>query len=312
MLLVQDTNEILFVFYTEYHYKLEVFESKIHQLIEHTNMYLETDKKVIFGIGKPNVGLKSIKKSYETAREIMLYGLLNKQTSIINYSDTLNKKAFSISLDQYEEELVINITSGNLKEVNKILDNLMAHIFQETDITMDSIRFFLANLCHILLKVDTDLTDEIQRFLIKINNLYYFLSFDTIDHVVQIIGNLFHYTTKKYMKKKNKKNTIIYEIIAFINKNYANDIGLSQISELYHMNASYISNLFKKETGENMNQYITKVRITHAQKMLVNSDVNIKELAYLVGYSDYTYFYKVFKKITGVTPRQYYIKNKKD
>ncbi|WP_105619450.1 response regulator [Vallitalea okinawensis] len=305
VLLIQDTNETLFIFYTEHDLKLKVFESRIYDTIERVIENNSTSHRIIFGIGQPCMGIEGIKESYKTARENMLYALLDKSITIVLNSEIVNKQSFNIPLDQYEDELLIHMTSGNVNDVKSILEKIIKRVFETKDIRMDSIRLFLTNLCHIILRVDSGLSEEIQDFLVKINNLYYFLSFEHMEMVTQMLMNLFYYTTKKYMKKNNKKDAVIDDIKEFIHKNYSNDIGLSQISELYHMNASYLSNLFKKETGENINQYITKIRIENAKKMLTAPSVNIKELAYLVGYSDYTYFYKVFKKVTGKTPKQY-------
>lgn len=71
------------------------------------------------------------------------------------------------------------------------------------------------------------------------------------------------------------------------------------------MESSYFSRLFKQETGKNLMMYIAEKRIEKAIEYMKDENVNLTEIAFLIGYDDYTYFNKVFKKITGKSPRDY-------
>ena len=68
---------------------------------------------------------------------------------------------------------------------------------------------------------------------------------------------------------------------------------------------SYLSQAFKKETGETFTRYLTALRINKAKEILNSSDDTIEMVANKVGYSDYFYFMKIFKKVTGKTPNQF-------
>ena len=69
--------------------------------------------------------------------------------------------------------------------------------------------------------------------------------------------------------------------------------------------AAHLSHLFKLETGYNFKQYLTRMRIGEAQKLLDESDIRISEIAGKVGYEDPAYFSKSFFRETGMTPREY-------
>ena len=71
------------------------------------------------------------------------------------------------------------------------------------------------------------------------------------------------------------------------------------------MEHSYFSRMFKKETNETLMMYISKTRIDKAKRYMEQKDSNLTEIAFMVGYDDYTYFNKVFRKITGISPRDY-------
>lgn len=83
------------------------------------------------------------------------------------------------------------------------------------------------------------------------------------------------------------------------------DLSVQQLADKVHLTAAYLSNLFKKETGVTVGQYIVKVRIEHAMILLQSESHHLNEIASLVGYSDAGYFTKIFKKNMNMTPSQY-------
>ena len=97
----------------------------------------------------------------------------------------------------------------------------------------------------------------------------------------------------------------VKEAVAYVNENYFEELTLSGLADKYAVESSYFSKLFKQETGENLMLYIAGKRIEKAKELMKREDINIAEVAFMVGYDDYTYFSKVFKKHTGVSPREY-------
>ncbi len=97
----------------------------------------------------------------------------------------------------------------------------------------------------------------------------------------------------------------VKEAVAYINENYFEELTLSGLADKYAVESSYFSRLFKQETGENLMLYIAGKRMEKAKELMQREDINIAEVAFMVGYDDYTYFSKVFKKHTGVSPREY-------
>ena len=87
---------------------------------------------------------------------------------------------------------------------------------------------------------------------------------------------------------------------------YANqDLSLQTLSGKMHVNAVYLGRIFKKETGSSFNDYLNNVRIEKAKELLTTTNYKGNELYEKVGFSNYNYFYIVFKKITGVKPTEY-------
>ncbi|MBQ6319363.1 MAG: response regulator [Lachnospiraceae bacterium] len=97
----------------------------------------------------------------------------------------------------------------------------------------------------------------------------------------------------------------VHRMIAYINENYAEELSLSELSDQYNIESTYLSRLFKKETGETLTAYITERRIEQAIKLMAEAAYSINDIATLVGYDDYNYFNRVFKKHTGYSPSEY-------
>lgn len=114
------------------------------------------------------------------------------------------------------------------------------------------------------------------------------------------------YTERMY-KLKNK---IIYSksIIKCINYIYAHlhtKIELYELADLVHLSPTYLSKLFKKETGTTITNYISNSKIETAKNMLSYSEYSISEIALILAYPSQSYFTEIFRKATGTTPRKY-------
>lgn len=100
-------------------------------------------------------------------------------------------------------------------------------------------------------------------------------------------------------------NTNVQQVIQIIMEDYDKELSLKSISQQLHINAMYLGQLFKKETGKSFSNYLNTYRITKAQELLVSTDLNIAEISEAVGYSSSGYFYKNFKLISGESPKEF-------
>ena len=97
----------------------------------------------------------------------------------------------------------------------------------------------------------------------------------------------------------------ITEAVKHINDYYADDITLASTAQALGINPSYLSRSFKASMNCNFSDYLTNVRINHAVNLLLNSDKNITEIAFEVGYNSSNHFCKAFKKVMGISPLRY-------
>ena len=102
-----------------------------------------------------------------------------------------------------------------------------------------------------------------------------------------------------------KMDSLCLEIEEYINNHYSEDLSLESIAEKFYISTFHLSHLFKKETGYNFKQYLMRMRIGEAQRILLHTDKRVADIAEMVGYEDASYFSRAFMKETGMTPREY-------
>lgn len=100
----------------------------------------------------------------------------------------------------------------------------------------------------------------------------------------------------------NEKSVIVSTLITFLNENYMRPVSLDTISKSIYLSPTYISKVFKEETGETPINYLIKLRLSKAREMLQDGRHSIKSVARSVGYEDAYYFSKLYKKYNRVSP----------
>ncbi|SHE09728.1 Arabinose operon regulatory protein [Chlamydia abortus] len=110
---------------------------------------------------------------------------------------------------------------------------------------------------------------------------------------------------EQWRESRNHDNLML-RIKAFTHEHYSNpDLCLTYLGCQFDLNAKYISQMFKDKLGINFLDYLSAVRIGHAEKLLTETDKPIQEIGAMVGYTNARSFLRVFKKVTGVTPGEY-------
>ena len=105
---------------------------------------------------------------------------------------------------------------------------------------------------------------------------------------------------------KNNNTYIIERVKTYIHKNYKEKITLQDIAKSVYLHPAYVSDLFKKTTGQNISDYIQNIRIKQAKKLIKDTpQYKIYKIAEQVGFVNEKYFSKVFKEIEGITPNEY-------
>ncbi|MNI53787.1 Bifunctional transcriptional activator/DNA repair enzyme AdaA [compost metagenome] len=98
---------------------------------------------------------------------------------------------------------------------------------------------------------------------------------------------------------------LVQDIREYLDRNYAKDMTLQHIAERFFISRENVSRKFKQISGGNLSDYLTGLRVDKAKTLLRETELRLSQISELVGYEDEKYFSRVFKKATGLTPREY-------
>lgn len=117
---------------------------------------------------------------------------------------------------------------------------------------------------------------------------------------------IYDYTSRmQKIKKQIGLSKVVIKTSDYIYNHLNEKITLDELSRNADVNKSYLCELFKKETGQTINNYILKLKIETAQKMLMDSNFSTIEISNYFSFSSHSHFISTFKKITGMTPNQF-------
>lgn len=122
----------------------------------------------------------------------------------------------------------------------------------------------------------------------------------------RIFETLSTYLADSFEEYENHNSSqLVLKIMRYLEENYAQNITLSSLGEMFYSNSSYISRVFKQKTGKNYSDYLLDIRIEQAKKLLVSTAFSIGRISDMVGFDNTKYFSRIFKEKTGVQPIAY-------
>ncbi|ADL04996.1 response regulator transcription factor [Lacrimispora saccharolytica] len=110
----------------------------------------------------------------------------------------------------------------------------------------------------------------------------------------------------------NRLSVMTSMVEEYIRINFMNDLSMSETARAVGYSEPYFCRMFKLQFGQSFTSYLAEYRVREAKKLLVQPNVNVKEVGVRVGYADSNYFTKVFKRLEGVNPSEYRIARLKD
>lgn len=102
-----------------------------------------------------------------------------------------------------------------------------------------------------------------------------------------------------------ESDKMIDNVVSDIRAHYTEDISLTSLAAKYNISMGHLSKIIKEHLNVNFSDYIASLRMQRAKELLSDERLSIQEIAEIVGYEDYFYFTKVFKKVEGISPSKY-------
>ncbi|MFV0342417.1 MAG: response regulator [Anaerocolumna sp.] len=206
--------------------------------------------------------------------------------------------------------LIVRLTKlldeGQLTEFQNVIHQI-PEIFKKNQYSVESLCFVWNR---ILMHIELLYPEKFAKSELELLEWYQLdMEFEDIESMFLLLKRESNYiygtTVIDTRSGENEDSTNFSKILWYVNQHYKEQIKLKDISQKYYINKNYACYLFKRNTGMSYSDYLNKIRMEHAKKLLVTTDQTIFEISELVGYIDYSYFSKAFKKKYGVTPTQY-------
>lgn len=140
-----------------------------------------------------------------------------------------------------------------------------------------------------------------------INNIKQLKQHDVADRIemrginIVLFSRFMHDVKEKQLMDDER----VARILDYIHQHIYEDINLNQLTDISFLSRGYMTVLFTSKVGMSPQQYINKLKIERAQLLLLTDNRPVKAIAYELSFTDHSYFVRLFKKFTGLTPLQY-------
>lgn len=196
-----------------------------------------------------------------------------------------------------KEMLRLYCSAGDSTKVKEMFHGIVSE-------SLEDVQFFneMQKFLKWMLSFEKADFNRIREVMERIGQQKKALYYVTIGEIVEQVDEVIDALCAESGKSEGSKKELVSRVKEMVKKNYQSDISLSMIARLFYVSPAYLSRTFKQETGENLNHYITDIRMKNARELLENTDKKVVEVAEMVGYPDVVYFTKSYKKYFGYTP----------
>ncbi len=226
-------------------------------------------------------------------------------SEILKRENGIDNGVFAIK-KELEENLSMSIKKGLFNEAHSIIKNII-YLLEEEHINDTRLNYYLQKMLSVISSAAVeigadpgiiyDLKYTIKEKIIDLKNKannYSFINSMFSDYLILIDKNI---------NKHN--NEYVKKTIKYLQDNYRQKLSLSELAEEINLSCSYLSKLFKKEVNKTITEFLTEIRLEEAKNYLIDSNLPLKNISERVGFTEVSYFNKVFKKYEGLPPGKY-------
>jgi AraC-like DNA-binding protein/ligand-binding sensor protein len=206
-----------------------------------------------------------------------------------------------------ERNLLVSVMDSDRLKAQKLLNELLGHIFFESGGDFSRIKTRVFEFVAMLSRtaVDAGASQEYtfqlsHGFFMKLQNI---TNIDNLCFSLTKITNQFIDCVFTFSDVKNVN--VMHKALQYMRQNYAGKISLSVVAQKVDLSPSYFSKVFKSEMGCNFNTYVNIYRIEKSIMLLRYGNLTLAKIASAVGFEDQSYFSKVFKRVTGLSPYRF-------
>ncbi len=223
-----------------------------------------------------------------------------------DYYDDVDAQSADMLL-QFEKDLRIAVLRGEKTSALSMLNEMLAHIYVYSNFDISAIKARLLELLVILSRATIEAgADPSETFRLSENFILQIESYVDVDQLAFWISDIVRrFIVQAFDLAQVKHSDVVFKITNYIKKNCAEKLTLDSLAKEVYLSKSYLSSIFKQETGMSLTAYITKVRVEKSKKLLLEDCISLAIISSQCGFKDQSYFTKVFKKETGVSPKRF-------
>ena len=271
-------------------------------------IYRATNIAVSIGIGRPCRDIQNLHLSYKEATLACSNKFFSSGNQVIHVSQVPSfSEDLCIFSEEIESELTIKILSCCEEEAYHLIANILTKSSSICDLNPLLLKTRLIELATMLVKTAFETgANENRLSEISINTVSMLLQADIIHDLEITMKKAVNDIIKEIRLTRKRKNLVAFQkSLEFIRSNYHHHISLEEVANSVNLNPFYFSHGFKSFTGISLIDYMTKIRIEQAKKLLLASNESITIIAEHVGYDNANYFSRVFRNEVGMPPSKY-------
>lgn len=304
-------NNKLFVYLMSFpkEVSLQTIQFKIHSILTNISCCFRQyfNLSVTCGVSGVTDGFRNVKKLFEQALETTQLRMVYGTGRILGQNE---KNQVTKDYDEFDRallhDIVDSLTEQNHEKVSKLLLEFYKRVKEPTLFSATQALSFYSGIMY-------ELVSELGQKGIKISQLFdekkefykEIAALETLDEMNQWFACIVNDIYNRLNQEKTTQNYKLKNAIKYINKYYTEGISLRQVSDYCGVSESYLSRLFTEQMGESFINYVTRLRINLAKKMMEETNEPIGDIGKYVGYENQEHFSRMFKKVTGKSPSSY-------
>jgi len=292
--------------------EINEMEDIIKKTLKDIKVNMENRLRLSFSIGIGGVyrDLSDIGKSYNEAIKTLDYKFLKGQHTVICYTEISKGENEKLYYPVENEQKLISLVKlcdyeKTIVCLNEMLDDILVH-----NNNLNNLEICLSNIVGITQRCIFEMNLNVKDVLGEDETANASIKrFKNIQQFSEWISDKFRKVID-YQNKKQKNNTksFVYEINAYIEKVYMEDISLASIAKYFNYNSSYFCKIFKENMDISFWEYVSRIRIENSKKLLLETKKTVGQIAEAVGYNNRFSYIRTFKKYTSVIPSEYRLK----
>jgi len=244
----------------------------------------------------------------EGKRELLRHQQMRHQQSEIGESIQTYKAAALPPMKypyQLEKELISKVKSGDTPEAKRVLNDLLGYVLFAEGRNADNVRVRSLELCALLSRVAMDHGSAPENIM-RMSDRFYeqVMHSDGVEDMCLSLSEIVD-TFMSQMFHLGKQPEDIQRAIRYISQHFSGPLTLQEVADHVHLSPSYFSTLFHQRMGVSFREYVNQVRVEESKRLLSLGRGNIVEIAVSVGFTDQSYFSKVFRKYAGMSPKEW-------